>query len=104
MNKVDETLQDRGEAYGDFKEIAEVDNQFRFAAAYSGNFYWMDAIAKEAVLMTMHKLARIICSPYWKDKDNTKAKEHMLDSALDMAAYIKLGFPEAFETKEEEGE
>ncbi|QZI91205.1 hypothetical protein PODOV044v1_p0022 [Vibrio phage 23E28.1] len=61
-NKLEETMEERGNAYGEFSDIAELSQELkkmvfeRDARSYSGS--QMNATQREAVEMILHKIAR----------------------------------------------
>lgn len=76
---IDEILVERGKTHGIFKEHAKVSQNLKEAARSSKNWDSLQAFQKEAIEMSLHKLARIL-----------SGDAKYIDSWRDMAAYIEL--------------
>ncbi len=72
MNEIDSTLSERGERYGDFKDVARITNSL-FATCREGNqFHQLSESQNLAVRMIYIKMARIVngdpdCIENWHD-------------------------------------
>ena len=78
-NDVTETLTERGNRYGKFKDHAELSQQFKNVMRCSDGWCGLDYAMREALEMIQHKVARIL------NGDPTYA-----DSWHDIAGYAKL--------------
>lgn len=101
MDKGQKIIKERSEVYGEFHEIART-NKFAMDAIRQSS-QWSQLVSKEqiAIEMCIHKIARIVNSPYAKgrfnaESDMQEAYKAWLDSWLDASNYLKLGCPEAF--------
>lgn len=79
MANIDNTLNERGNRYGDFKTHAHITQSIKRAMVDSPNWNSLDDDQKEALEMTAHKIGRILNG----DKD-------YLDSWHDIIGYIRL--------------
>lgn len=77
--KIPDTLLERGERYGTFKENAGLAQELKQVLKYSGKFFSLLPNQREALEMIMSKVSRIICG----DADYT-------DSWHDIAGYATL--------------
>ena len=78
-NDVTETLTERGNRYGKFKDHAELSQQLKNVMCCSDGWCGLDYDMREALEMIQHKVARIL------NGDPTYA-----DSWHDIAGYAKL--------------
>ena len=78
-NDVTETLTERGNRYGKFKDHAELSQQLKEAMHCSNVWNHLEPDMREALEMIQHKVARIL------NGDHTYA-----DSWHDIAGYAKL--------------
>lgn len=78
-NHIQETIDDRGKNYGDFRNVAEVSQMLK-AILFAGNTY-LEYHQKEAIEMICVKLARI-------SRGNNPSYE---DNWRDIAGYAVLG-------------
>ena len=76
---IDEILAERGKTHGGFKDHAKLSQNLKEVARSSKNWANLQDFQKEAIEMSLHKLARILSG-------NAK----YVDSWRDMAAYIEL--------------
>ena len=76
---IDEILAERGKTHGDFKDHAKLSQDLKEVARSSKNWANLQAFQKEAIEMSLHKLARIL-----------SGNANYIDSWRDMAAYIEL--------------
>ena len=76
---INEILAERGKTHGDFKDHAKLSQNLKEVARSSKNWANLQDFQKEAIEMSLHKLARILSG-------NAK----YIDSWRDMAAYIEL--------------
>lgn len=77
---IGDILNERGERYGEFSELADLSQCLKEAmAGGSRDWYGMDADQKEALEMICHKIARIL-----------NGDPNYPDSWLDIAGYAKL--------------
>lgn len=65
---IEDTLKERGQRYGEFKDNALVSQSIKIAMVHSNNWYVLNPTMREALEMTAHKIARILSGdPYYKD-------------------------------------
>nr|WP_314468899.1 hypothetical protein [uncultured Campylobacter sp.] len=76
---INEILAEREKTHGDFKDHAKLSQNLKEVARSSKNWANLQDFQKEAIEMSLHKLARILSG-------NAK----YIDSWRDMAAYIEL--------------
>lgn len=79
MNNISDTLEERGNNYGDFKEHARLTMSMKDIVRTAPSFNRMEPYQVEAIDMILHKLGRIING----DPD-------YIDSWVDIAGYATL--------------
>jgi len=69
MNKtVDETLEQRGNNYGDYRDVAYAAQQLKKTLRYSKSWHSMEPYMQESLDMICNKMARIVNgNPYYDD-------------------------------------
>lgn len=77
--KIDETLEQRGKQYGEFKEHARITQNIKRAMQDGTNWDKLDDAKKEALEMAAHKIGRIL---------NGNPDFH--DSWHDIIGYLRL--------------
>lgn len=76
---IENTLSERGVRYGEFPEHAQISQDLKKIVARCDNWEIMRADMREAIEMTLHKIARIMNGdPYYKD------------SWVDIEGYVRL--------------
>lgn len=78
--KLDSTLEERGSRYGDFGDIAEMSQKMKeIMREYAHRRPYFEEPHAEALEMTIHKMARIVCGD-----------PNYLDNWHDIAGYATL--------------
>ena len=68
MTEVDETLQERGERYGDFGDHAHLTQELKYVMRCSNRWPSLPSFMKEALEMIAHKISRVLTGdPHYKD-------------------------------------
>lgn len=69
MNKtIDETLDQRGKNYGDYRDVAYTAQQLKVALRYTKGWHTMEPFMQESMDMICNKMARILNgNPYYDD-------------------------------------
>lgn len=69
MNKtIDETLEQRGNNYGDYRDVAYVAQELKKTLRYSKSWHNMEPFMQESLDMICNKMARIVNgNPYYDD-------------------------------------
>ena len=72
VNKLEEILNERGNSYGEFSEIAQLSQDIEVMLLGAGNLSTAPAFAREAMKMMVHKICRIavgdpLHSDSWRD-------------------------------------
>ncbi len=79
VNNVRQTLDQRGNRYGEFHELAQISQDMKAVMGRSRNWLYLQAFQKEALEMTVHKIARIL-----------NGDASYTDSYHDIQGYMKL--------------
>jgi len=78
-SEISDTLKERGSDYGLFLDQAEITQNLKSVMRATRNWHKLDPDMKEALEMTVHKIARILNGNVYK-----------VDSWFDIEGYIKL--------------
>ena len=92
---VEDTLEERGKAYGDYQLLSITAQSLRNAMR-AGNWVSLSSWHREALDMVAHKIARIIHSPYYEGSQDPEAEEALKDSVRDIIGYMEIGFKDLF--------
>ncbi len=79
MSDIDETLKERGNNYGEFKDHAQITQNIKYAMRNTSGWVNLEPMHKEALEMVAHKIGRIL---------NGNPNFH--DSWHDIVGYAKL--------------
>jgi hypothetical protein len=78
-NLIDNTLLERGQNYGSFKDNADITQTFMKVLSQAPNFYKLTDQHLEAFHMIFHKISRCVCGdPFY------------IDNIHDISGYAKL--------------
>lgn len=83
MKLISETLDEREQLYGSFKDNAYTAQSLKTVLRCHGNWYRLQAYEQEALEMIVHKIARILNA-------NPEQKPRYTDSWHDIAGYATL--------------
>jgi len=79
MSELNNTLKTRADRYGDFKDVAQISQDFMVVARGTSGWFRMDDTQREGTTLILHKLARAL-----------SGDPNYADNWHDIAGYAKL--------------